>query len=255
MDGLSVAIITFNEEKNIARCISSIKEVADEIIVVDSFSTDGTAAVAKSLGATVHQEKFRGYIEQKNFAVKLIQNNYVLSLDADEALDGELIKSILSWKGKMDGNAFTMNRCANYCGKYIRHGLWYPDKKLRIFDKRIALWGGINPHDKVTMLKPANIIHLKGDILHYSYSSIEDHIMQNNKFSSISAEALFTSGKRTNILKVIFHPVWSFINGYFFRLGFIDGFYGLVIAVNAAHFTFQKHTKLMQIQRSRSDNR
>ena len=145
MDGLSVAIITFNEEKNIARCISSIKEVADEIIVVDSFSTDGTAAVAKSLGASVHQEKFRGYIEQKNFAVKLTQNNYVLSLDADEALDGELIKSILSWKGKMDGNAFTMNRCANYCGKYIRHGLWYPDKKFGFDELAIHnVWRKIN---------------------------------------------------------------------------------------------------------------
>jgi glycosyltransferase involved in cell wall biosynthesis len=249
MHTISAVIITYNEEKNIQRCIDSVKKIADEILVVDSFSTDNTVAIAKSMGAIVHQEKFRGYIEQKNLALKLSSHHYVLCLDADEALDDVLVNSISESKIKMYAKAYSMNRCTNYCGRFIRRGLWYPDKKLRLFDKRVATWGGINPHDKAILIEPVKIHHLKGDLLHYSYNSIEDHMLQNNKFSSISAQSLYEAGTRTNLFKIILNPVWAFINGYFLRFGFLDGFYGFVIAVNTAHFSFQKHTKLFQLQK------
>lgn len=249
MQNISVVIITYNEEGNIERCIDSAKKVADEVLILDSFSSDNTVAIARSKGAIVHQERFRGYIEQKNLALQLTSHQYVLCLDADEALDDTLANSIIESKVKMDAQAYSMNRCTNYCGRFIRRGLWYPDRKLRLFDKGIGVWGGLNPHDKVILSKAVRIHHLKGDLLHYSYDSIEDHVSQNNKFSSISAQALYEAGKRTSLFKIIFNPVWAFFHGYFLRLGFLDGFYGFIIAVNISHLTFLKHSKLMMLQR------
>jgi len=247
---LSVIIIAFNEENCIGRCIDSVKKIADEIIVLDSYSTDATVEIARSRGAIVHQEKFRGYVEQKNRALQLSSHNLVLSLDADEMLDHQLVSSILAAKKKFSAKeAYKMNRCANYCGRFIRHGLWYPDQKIRLFDKRLGRWGGTNPHDKVEFAQKIPIKHLKGNILHYSYKSIEEHIQQNNHFSTISARALFEKGKRSGRSKMILNPLWAFINGYILRAGFMDGFYGFVIAINASHYTFMKYVKLYRMQR------
>src|SRR5450432_1050943 len=168
MEKISVAIITYNEEKNIRRCIDSVLSVADEILILDSNSTDQTVAIAESMGAIVKQEVFRGFIQKKNKAVELASYDYVLSLDADEALDPVLAESILRAKQKFTHSAYSSNRCSNYCGKFIRHGSWYPDKKVRLFDKRVAQWGGTNPHDKIVFQKEISAEHLKGDILHYS---------------------------------------------------------------------------------------
>ncbi len=248
MENLSVVIITYNEERNIGRCLDSVRAIADEIIVLDSFSTDKTAEIALSKGAIVKQQPFKGYIEQKNYALEMASHHYILSLDADEALNETLVNSILEEKAKFSHRTYTMNRCTNYCGRFIRHGSWYPDKKLRLFDKRIARWGGINPHDKIELDTPCVARHLKGDILHFSYASIEEHIEQNNKFSSISASALYQAGKRTNPLNMVVNPIWAFIHGYLLKAGFLEGFYGFVIAVNVAHLTFLKYAKLYRIQ-------
>jgi glycosyltransferase involved in cell wall biosynthesis len=250
MARLSVVIITFNEEANIGRCIDSVRAIADEIIVLDSFSTDNTVEVAKSKNAIVHQQGFAGYIEQKNCALQLASNTFVLSLDADETVDEKLMASIAAEKKEFSAQAYTMNRCSNYCGRFIRHGLWYPDKKLRLFNKSIAAWGGTNPHDKIVIAAPAQTKHLEGDLYHYSYNSIEEHIQQNNRFSTISARSMWEKGKRTNWFRIIFNPVWNFLLGYIVRLGFLDGYYGFIIAVNTAHLTFLKHTKLYQLQRN-----
>ena len=251
-NALSVIIIAFNEEHSIGRCIDSVKKVADEIIVLDSYSTDRTVEIARARGAIVRQEKFRGYIEQKNRALQLSSNNFVLSLDADEALDQELVNSILNAKKNFGVKAYKMNRCANYCGRFIRHGLWYPDQKVRLFDKRFALWGGANPHDRVELSKKGKIKHLKGNLLHYSYNSIEDHLLQNNHFSTISARTLHERGIRSNWGKILLNPLWTFIHGYLLRAGFVDGFYGFVIAVNSSHYTFLKYIKLYHLQHSKS---
>jgi glycosyltransferase involved in cell wall biosynthesis len=248
MPPLSVIIITFNEEQNIGRCIESVKKVADEIIVLDSYSTDQTVETARSHGATVFQEKFRGYIGQKNFAMQLASNNYILSLDADEALDDKLLASILEAKKSFAFRAYSMNRCTNFCGHFIRHGLWYPDKKIRLFDRRIVKWGGLNPHDKIEVKNGFAVEHLKGDILHYSFNTVEDHIWQNNRLSTIAAVSLYSLGRRSSWLKMLIHPSWTFINGYFFRLGFLDGFDGFTIAINTSHQVFLKYNKLLRLQ-------
>ena len=252
MEKLSVVIITFNEEINIGRCLDSVDGIADEIIVLDSFSTDRTVEIAAAKGAIVKQQKFLGYIEQKNAALEMSGHDYVLCLDADEALDEKLIQSISEEKASFTYKAYSMNRCTNYCGQFIRHGSWYPDKKLRLFDKRIAKWGGINPHDKIETNGSYPAKHLGGDILHFSYHSVEEHVVQNNKFSTISAAALLGTGKKTNLFKIVINPFWAFLQSYFLRLGLLDGFYGFVIAVNIAHLTFLKHVKLYLLQKRKS---
>ncbi|HYM93322.1 MAG TPA: glycosyltransferase family 2 protein [Chitinophagaceae bacterium] len=247
MTPLSVAIITFNEEINISRCLDSIKNLANEIVIVDSFSTDRTKEICLSYGARFIQRPFAGYIEQKNFALGQTSHDHVLLLDADEALSPQLAASILAEKeNNFPYDGYNMNRCTNYCGKFIRHGLWYPDRKLRLLNKQKGRWGGINPHDKIELDPNCTIKHLPGDILHYSYNSIKEHEAQNEKFSSISADSLFRQGKKAGFFKFILSPAWAFINGYFFRLGFLDGYYGWVIAVKTAHLGFLKYKKLKQ---------
>ena len=251
MEKLSVAIITYNEEENIGLCIDSVSGIADEIIVLDSYSTDKTVEIATARGAIVRQQKFAGYVDQKNAALDLTTHPFVLCLDADEVLDATLKNSIAEQKKGFGGKAYLMSRCTNYCGKFIRHGSWYPDKKLRLIDKRIGRWGGMNIHEKIVVAEDIPIVHLKGDILHYSYRSVEDHVQQNNKFSSISASSLHQMGKKTSIAKILFHPAWAFLNSYLLRAGFLDGFYGLVIAFQIAQLSFLKHVKLYLLQNNR----
>jgi glycosyltransferase involved in cell wall biosynthesis len=250
MEKISVVIITYNEEKNIARCIDSVQSVADEILVLDSYSTDQTVAISESKGAVVKQEVFQGFIQQKHKAVELAKYDFVLSLDADEALDPVLADSILQTKQKLSFVAYRMNRCTNYCGKFIRHGSWYPDVKIRLFDRRVAHWGGTNPHDKIVLPGKTKTKHLKGDILHYTYNTVGEHVAQNNKFSTIAAESFFAKGKKTNLFKILFNPVWAFLQSYFIRRGFLDGLFGFVIAVQISHMTFLKHLKLYLLNRS-----
>lgn len=249
MSCLSAVIITYNEENNIGRCIDSLWRVADEIIVLDSFSTDHTVSIAKHKGAIVKQESFLGYKEQKNKALLLATYDYVLSLDADEALSPELIYSILEAKKKFKQSAYYMNRYNNYCGRFIKHGLWYPNQKVRLFDKRIARWGGMNPHDKIQLKGNVKPKFLPGNILHFAYNSIREHVERNEELTSIAARSLFESGKRKHWSKIILSPIWSFLHGYFFRLGFLDGYYGFVIATKTAKQSFLKYQKLFRLQR------
>ena len=185
------------KKANWHRCIESVKPVADEIIVLDSFSTDNTVKIALKAGAVVHQQTFHGYKEQKNAALQFASYNYILSIDADEALSVELINSILMAKEKFTCSAYTMNRCNFFSGRFIRHGLWYPDKKIRFFDKRIAYWGGMNPHDKIVLPGTATICHLEGDLFHYSFNTIDEYVKRNDEISSIAAKSLYKRGQRS----------------------------------------------------------
>lgn len=246
---LSVVIITFNEEKNIARCIDSVKGIADEILVLDSYSTDETAKICIEKGVKYYQHAFDGHIEQKNRAITYASSPYILSLDADEALDKTLQKSISAVKKNWKCDGYTMNRLTNYCGKWIKHCGWYPDVKLRLWDSRKGSWKGINPHDRYELNeKNAKIAHLQGDILHYSYYTIADHIKQVNYFTDIAAQAYLKKGKKSNGLKVLFSPWIKFLRDYFFKLGILDGYYGFVISVISAHATFLKYVKLYRLQ-------
>ena len=251
MEQLSVVIITYNEETNIGSCIDSVAGIADEIIVLDSYSTDNTLAIAKDKGAKVWQMSFDGYIGQKNRALQLASNNFVLSLDADEVISERLKRSILKAKETFTYSAYKMNRCANYCGEFIRHGTWYPNKKTRLFDKRVGYWGGLNPHDKVVFDKPIAVKHLEGELLHYSFKSVTDHNAQNIRFSSIAAQSLFEAGRKTNRLKVFINPAWAFLNGYLLHAGFLNGKTGLTISMKQARYTYLKHQKLYFLQKGR----
>lgn len=247
---LSAVIITFNEEDKIGRCIDSLKEIADEIIVVDSLSTDRTAEICGAKGATVISQSFLGYIEQKNFALDKANFDYVISLDADEALSPELIASIKTIKQDFKADAYEFNRLTNFCGKWIRHGGWYPDTKLRIWNKNRGRWGGTNPHDKVIMESVGNVQKLNGDLLHYSIDSIAQHIDQIQKFTTIAANELHKRGKKTSIATILFNSSFKFIRDYLLRLGFLDGFYGYVIAKNSAYAKYLKYLKLYELNKS-----
>ena len=249
MEKLSAMIITCNEEDNIGRCIDSLWQVADEIVVLDSYSTDNTIDIAREKGAKVKQGIFSGYVEQKNKALKLTTHNYVLSLDADEILSEKLVTSILREKFSFRYPAYFMNRYNNYCGKFINHGLWYPNRKIRLFDKRIGSWGGMNPHDKVNLIDGTKTHFLKGDIIHYAYNTMEEHLKRNEELSTIAAYSLYEAGLKKHWLKIVVSPAWSFIHGYFLRLGFLDGYYGLVIAKQTANQSFLKYQKLRRLIR------
>lgn len=252
MKKISAAIITFNEEENIGRCIESLMPIADEIVVVDSLSSDNTKAICNNYNVKFIEQPFLGYIEQKNFAVKQTLYDYVLSLDADEALDEKLKESILFVKENgLHADSYKMNRCTSFCGKWIKHGTWYPDKKIRLFNKQKAKWAGTNPHDFVLIEKNASCSFLQGDILHYSYKNLEEVITQANKFTSIQAKAMYNKGKRANVLKLIINPCVAFISGYLLKAGFLDGRDGFILAKTIAYQTLLKYAKLMHLQKKK----
>lgn len=249
---ISAAIITFNEEKNIERCILSVNDIVDEILVLDSYSTDQTKYICIKHGVRFVQHAFDGHIEQKNRAKSLAKYNHVLSLDADEAVDRELKKSIANVKSNWTKDVYKMNRLTNYCGQWIRHSGWYPDTKIRLFDRRKGEWGGTNPHDKFIPEKGASIAHLAGDLLHYSFYSRAEHLSQIEKFSSIGAKALFKKGKRSNWLKIIIKPIARFIKAYIIHLGFLDGYAGFTISRLSAYANYLKYVKLKKLQTGKS---
>ena len=249
---LSVVIITFNEEHNIERCLNSLLGVADEIIVVDSHSTDRTKEICNKHGVKFFEHPFEGHIEQKNYACSLTTFDHILSVDADEALSPELKDEILKLKSDWQKDGYYINRLTNYCGKWIRHCGWYPDRKLRLFIKGKGIWAGFNPHDMLQLNDDNNSARLSGDLLHYSYYSIEGHLMQVNKFTTIGAEVAFKNGQRSSILIMIFKPVIRFIRDYFFHLGFLDGHYGFVICRISANAKFIKYVKLYRLQKNKS---
>lgn len=247
---ISAVIITYNEEEHIGACIDSVEDVADEVVVVDSCSEDETPKICKERSVRFIEHKFEGHIEQKNFARQQAAFEYVLSLDADERLSPELQKSISTIKAEKEpADAYSFNRLNNYCGQWIRHGGWYPDSKLRLWHNDRGKWGGQNPHDRIVMGRGVHIEHLSGDILHYTCNTIEEHIEQIHSFSSIAAEAEFNAGKRTSLIKVIVSPVFKFIRDYVLKGGFLDGYYGFVIATHSAWAKYLKYLKLYELWR------
>ena len=247
MEKLSVVIITFNEERNIERCIKSVQSIADEIVVLDSFSTDRTKEICEQYNIRFSAHKFDGHIQQKNRALALANNEWVLSIDADEAPDSELLENIKLALENPKAEAYYFNRLTNYLGKWIRHSGWYPDQKLRLLKKSKGRWAGINPHDKIEMDEGIKAEYLKGELLHYSYYSIEQHIDQINKFTTIGAFEAHKKGKNSNMAIAIVKSTWKFIRDYFFKLGILDGYYGFVICSLSAWATFNKYLKLREL--------
>lgn len=247
---LSGVVITFNEEEKIARCIRSLLHVCDEIVILDSFSTDKTCQIASDLGAKVFQNKFDGHIQQKNRAITFASSPYILSLDADEELSPELIESIRKVKHNWQYDACGMNRLNNYGGQWIRHGAWYPDKKLRLWDSSKGRWGGENPHDKFILNQGCKTFHLKGNLLHYTMNGLEDLKNQTDKFSSIAAKAMFEKQKKISTPQILLKTFFRFIKEYFFLLGFMDRKAGFDIALMDAKYVWLKYTKLQKLYKN-----
>ncbi len=250
MNKLSVVIITFNEEENIGKCMDSVREVVDEVVVVDSFSTDRTIEIAEAKGARIIQHKFEGHIQQKNFAKEQATNNWVLSIDADETLSEELKQSIAIAKGSFDADGYTMNRLNFYCGKPIKTCGWYPDKKLRLWDRTKGAWTGINPHDKFELIERAVIKNLTGDILHNTYPTHESFLAQRDKFATISAQHLKSKSVFVLLLKLIFSPPFKFIRTYFLLLGFTEGAVGFTICFHLSREVFLKYFRAIKFKYS-----
>jgi glycosyltransferase involved in cell wall biosynthesis len=244
---LSVVIITKNEEKNIERCLQSVVSIADDIVVLDSLSTDQTEAICQRYPVRFIKQAFLGYIEQKNKALEFSKFDYVLSLDADEALSEELQFSVKEVKMNWNADGYFLNRRTNYCGHWIKHCGWYPDRKLRLFNKQKGIWAGVNPHDKYTMQQGSTIQYLKGDVLHYSYYTIDQHIDQIKSFSTIAAREMHKNGKRPSAISILISPAWKFIRCYIIKRGFLDGYYGLVVCLMAAYATFFKYFKAREL--------
>jgi glycosyltransferase involved in cell wall biosynthesis len=247
MPKLSVAIITYNEERNLGDCVRSCEGIADEIVVLDSFSTDGTERVARSFPKVRWvQHPFDGHVEQKNRALALCANEWVLALDADERLSPELREEIRSLEpGDRDG--FRFPRLTRALGRPIRHGGWYPDRKVRLFRRSRARWAGENPHDRVVLEGKRG--DLRGDLVHHSFRDLAHQVDTVNRFSSIVAFNRFHRGHRSRPLLAAVKPLAKFLEMYVLRLGFLDGFPGLVVAASSAFSTFLKLAKPWELER------
>ena len=238
---ISATIITYNEQANIARAIESLR-CCDEVVVVDSGSSDRTVEIATNLGARVLEMQWRGYAGQKNFASESAANNWILSIDADEALSEGLDAEIM--RIKKNGPAFsgyTMPRMAQYLGRWILHSGWYPDRKVRLFDRTKAKWVGDFVHETVKV--DGRVGHLESNLLHFTCDSLSEHLRTLDRYTTLAAEELVFHKTKIGLSKLIFDPAWTFVRSYFLQRGFLDGVEGLTIAHMAAIYTFLKYAK------------
>lgn len=241
---ITAVIIAYNEERVIRQCIASVRRIADEIIVVDSHSTDQTAAIATEFGARVIQQPFLGYAAQKNLGNDAAAHDWIFSIDADEAISPELEQCLLSVKNDARFDIYQCARLNNYCGKWLKHSGWYPDKKIRLFNRHAGKWAGDNIHETWEPNdKNARIGHLKGDLLHYSFPTITSHVRKIEFYSEAIARYQAEQGKDSSIFQVLFTPGWHFFVSYIIKLGILDGYYGYVVCKLSAHLRFLKHIK------------
>jgi glycosyltransferase involved in cell wall biosynthesis len=250
---LSVVIITFNEERNIERCLAAAKMVADDIVVLDSFSIDKTEEICRRHNVTFIQAAWKGYGISKNEANLFAKHNYILSIDADEVLSEALTKSIVIEKSKGFRGVYELNRLTNYCGTWIKHGGWYPDKKIRLFSKQNSKWNAEMVHEEIIHNKNEPTKFLHGDLYHYSYYSQDDHWKKAVKYSLLTAEKFYKKGRKTWFLEPLTSAIARFFAMYFIKLGFLDGRAGLVIAWISAKANYVKYASLMQLQKNKID--
>lgn len=249
---ISLVVMTFNEEEKIQSCLASARGIVDELIVVDSFSTDRTVSLAREMGARVIEHPFEGYRAQREFAISQATHEYILSLDADERLDPVLAGQIRNVRSNWQADGYTMNRL-NFLGEQpLRAGGWYPDRKLRLFDRRKVVFQGIEPHDTIELVPGGRARHLRGDILHATNRDIADRIATLNRFSTQAAAAMFARGQRSHWGRLLVKPAFRFFKEYILQRGFTDGLAGLVIARTSAAYVFWREAKLIELQRQNS---
>jgi len=245
---ISATIITLDEEANLGRCLASLRGVADEVVVVDSGSKDRTEAIAREGGAVFVRQPWLGYGPQKNVASDRASHDWILSLDADEALSDPLREAILAVKrAGPRADAYEMNRLNWYCGRFLRHSGWYPDRKIRLWRKGAARWGDVSIHEVVEAAPGARIERLRGDLLHYTCHTREQHLRTIEKFTTLSAELLAREGRRASAWKRFGSPAAHFLRAYVLKLGFLDGIQGFHACRLSAYATWLKYEKLRRL--------
>jgi len=242
-DTLSIAIVTLNEEANLGRTLASVRW-ADEIVVVDSGSTDRTCGIAREYSARVINEPWRGYTAQKNYALELCTKDWVLSLDADEEVSSELaneIRDVLSKPESLDG--YSMPRKNLFLGRWMRHGGFYPDPKLRLFRRGMAYSTGRDPHDRFEMKESKRVGRLQGALIHHTYPTLNLYLEHMNRYSSVWNRVPGAVPQKFSINAIVLRPLFTFIYNYFFRLGFLDGREGLLLHMYHAGYVSWKYAK------------
>lgn len=251
MNKISGVIIAFNEEKYISKCLESLQDVVDEIVVIDSFSTDKTLEICQEYGARVIQRAFIGFTDQKNFANDQAQFDYVLSLDADEALSDDLKISIKRLKPTLNAEGYSFNILNSYCGQWIHHSNWYPGTKIRLYNKHKSQWySPTNIHETIKLDNPKDVVKLQGDLLHWAYDNYSEHHLKIDSYTTLAAvNYVKNKSKKISYIKVFINPFWKFFKNYFFKKGFLDGFQGFVICSMAGYSTFLKYIKIIELQK------
>jgi glycosyltransferase involved in cell wall biosynthesis len=246
---ITATVITFNEEQNIAAALETLGW-ADEIIVVDSQSTDRTAEIARQFTDRVYVRPWPGYSDQKNFAAAQAKNDWIFSLDADERVSAELARELEALKRgpEPDAAAFQMPRRAFYLGRWIKHSGWYPDYKVRLYDRKRARWAGQLVHESLEV--EGEVSRLRGEILHYTATTASDHHLRIDRYTTLAAREMYHRGKRASLGSLLVSPTAAFLRSYFLKLGFMDGMAGLAIARFAAHYVFLRNLKLWEMARS-----
>jgi glycosyltransferase involved in cell wall biosynthesis len=242
---LSVAIITLNEETNLPRCLASVRGLASEIVVIDSGSTDQTAKIAEQFGAVFEFQPWQGHVAQKNIALRRCTQSWVLCLDADEVLSTELARSIsdLLRNGDPKQDGFWLNRRTFYLGEWIWHA-WYPEWRLRLVRKGHAEWRGDDPHDKLEVNGPT--ARLEGDLLHYSYRDMQDHLQRIAQYSRIAANSYWRKGRRCRWYHLTITPGWAFWKQLVLKQAWRDGWRGWIISFYAMVYVFSKYVFLLE---------
>lgn len=248
---LTAVIITQDEERNIGRCLTSLEGVADEVVVVDSGSTDGTEAICRQHGVRFVHHPWEGYSEQKNWAETQATGEWVLSIDADEALSERLRTTLLVLKSKGFADAgrptlYRLKRLTNYCGSWIRHCGWYPDAKIRLWRHGTVRWQG-DIHETLVWQEAYAVETLEGDLLHYSYYTLDEHVRRQPKYYRLGAQEAYEAGKRCGWATLIAKPCYTFVRDYFFRLGMLDGIAGYLVCHMNAHYTLMKYATLREL--------
>ncbi len=247
MKKISVAIITKDEERNIRECLESVKW-ADEIVVVDNGSADRTLQICREYGATVYQEEWKGYSAQKNSAVAKTRNDWVLSLDADERVTPELCREMEEALEKNDSvDGYFVPRKNYFLGRWIRHCGWYPDLNLRVFRRSKGSFGERAVHEKVDLRGKART--LESPLVHETYRTLDEFIQRMDRYSALAAQEMHREGRRTGWTDLVLRPPFTFLQMYFLRAGFLEGYLGLVLSVLYSFYTFTKYTKLKELER------
>lgn len=248
---ITATVITLNEEHNIAEALESLSW-ADEIIVVDSESTDRTVELARRFTDRIFIRPWPGYSAQKNFAADEAANDWIFSLDADERVSPALADQIKKLKLGFTGSAaFEMPRLTSYLGRWIKHSGWHPDYKLRLYDRKRASWQGDYVHESLEV--QGQVERINGNILHYTVRDASEHHLRMDRYTTLAAMQMASQGKRVSVASLLLSPAVVFLRSYIFKLGLLDGIPGLAIARFAAHYEFLKNLKVWEGQRPRRD--